>query len=133
MATRCKICSKAIYPMDPQINLDGSKFHKTCAKCGECGCQITLSNFTKNESNDQTMLLCKIHYFKRFHEGGSYVGGDKYRAKSQRDIQSALKLDNLSDNLADADVAAQQQEQSAVDNSSTDDKIVEEIIPSKVE
>ena len=119
--------------MDPQINLDGSKFHKTCAKCGECGCQITLSNFTKNESNDQTMLLCKIHYFKRFHEGGSYVGGDKYRAKSQRDIQSALKLDNLSDNLADADVAAQQQEQSAVDNSSTDDKIVEEIIPSKVE
>lgn len=130
MATKCKICSKAIYPMDPQINLDGSKFHKTCAKCGECGCQITLSNFTKNESNDQTMLLCKIHYFKRFHEGGSYVGGDKYRTKSQRDIQSALKLDNLAQD--GADVAAQQ-EQSAVDNSSTDDKIVEETISSNVE
>ena len=130
MATSCKICSKAIYPMDPQINLDGSKFHKTCAKCGECGCQITLSNFTKNESNDQTMLLCKIHYFKRFHEGGSYVGGDKYRTKSQRDIQSALKLDNHA--LDDTDVAAQQ-EQSAVDNSSADDKIVEDIVPSNVE
>ena len=130
MATSCKICSKAIYPMDPQINLDGSKFHKTCAKCGECGCQITLSNFTKNESNDQTMLLCKIHYFKRFHEGGSYVGGDKYRTKSQRDIQSALKLDNLA--LDDTDVAAQQ-EQSAVDNSSTDDKIVKDTVPSNVE
>lgn len=130
MATRCKICSKTIYPMDPQINLDGSKFHKTCAKCGECGCQITLSNFTKNESNDQTMLLCKIHYFKRFHEGGSYVGGDKYRTKSQRDIQSALKLDNLA--LDDADVA-DQQEQSAVDNSSTDDKIVEDTVPSNEE
>jgi hypothetical protein len=116
--------------MDPQINLDGSKFHKTCAKCGECGCQITLSNFTKNESNDQTMLLCKIHYFKRFHEGGSYVGGDKYRTKSQRDIQSALKLDNLA--LDDTDVAAQQ-EQSAVDNSSTDDKIVKDTVPSNVE
>lgn len=125
MATSCKICSKAIYPMDPQINLDGSKFHKTCAKCGECGCQITLSNFTKNESNDQTMLLCKIHYFKRFHEGGSYVGGDKYRTKSQRDIQSALKLtDNLA--LDDTDVAAQQ-EQSAVDNSSADDKIASNV------
>ena len=111
--------------MDPQINLDGSKFHKTCAKCGECGCQITLSNFTKNESNDQTMLLCKIHYFKRFHEGGSYVGGDKYRTKSQRDIQSALKLtDNLA--LDDTDVAAQQ-EQSAVDNSSADDKIASNV------
>ena len=130
MATSCKICSKAIYPMDPQINLDGSKFHKTCAKCGECGCQITLSNFTKNESNDQTMLLCKIHYFKRFHEGGSYVGGDKYRTKSQRDIQSALKLDNLA--LDDTDVSAQQ-EQSAVDNSSTDDKIVKDTVPSNVE
>jgi len=130
MATSCKICSKAIYPMDPQINLDGSKFHKTCAKCGECGCQITLSNFTKNESNDQTMLLCKIHYFKRFHEGGSYVGGDKYRTKSQRDIQSALKLDNLAPD--DTNVAAQQ-EQSAVDNSSTDDKIVKDTVPSNVE
>ena len=130
MATSCKICSNAIYPMDPQINLDGSKFHKTCAKCGECGCQITLSNFTKNESNDQTMLLCKIHYFKRFHEGGSYVGGDKYRTKSQRDIQSALKLDNLAPD--DTDVAAQQ-EQSAVDNSSTDDKIVKDTVPSNVE
>jgi len=134
MATSCKICLKAIYPMDPQINLDGSKFHKTCAKCGECGCQITLSNFTKNESNDQTMLLCKIHYFKRFHEGGSYVGGDKYRTKSQRDIQSALKLDNSSGNQTqDTDAEAADQQSIMDNNSSTDDKIVEETIPSDVE
>jgi hypothetical protein len=56
--------------MDPQINLDGSYFHKACAKCTDCGCQITLANFTKNESPEETVLLCKTHYFKRFHEGG---------------------------------------------------------------
>jgi len=78
---------KSVYPMDPQINLDGTKLHKACAKCGDCGCQITISNFTKNESEDQTVLLCKIHYFKRFHEGGSYLGGDKFRVKSTRDLK----------------------------------------------
>jgi hypothetical protein len=87
MSVKCKVCSKSIYPNDPQINLDGTKFHKPCAKCGDCGCQITISNFTKNESPDQTVLLCKIHYFKRFHEGGSYLGGDKFRVKSARDMK----------------------------------------------
>ena len=72
MANKCKTCGKSVYPMDPQINLDGSLFHKPCAKCADCGCQITISNFTKNESSDQTVLLCKTHYFKRFHEGGQF-------------------------------------------------------------
>lgn len=87
MAAKCKVCLKSVYPMDPQINLDGTKLHKACAKCGDCGCQITISNFTKNESNDQTVLLCKIHYFKRFHEGGSYLGGEKFRIMSTRDMK----------------------------------------------
>jgi cysteine and glycine-rich protein len=60
--------------------LDGSIFHKTCAKCEECKCQITLSNFTKTG----TTLLCKTHYFKKFHEEGTYVGGEKYAQKSGR-------------------------------------------------
>lgn len=71
--------------MDPQINLDGSIFHKPCAKCQDCNCQITISNFCKNESGDQTILLCKTHYFKRFHEGGSYLGGDKFAKTATRD------------------------------------------------
>jgi hypothetical protein len=89
MSAKCRICTKAIYPMDPQINLDGTKFHKPCAKCADCGCQITVSNFTKNESSDQTVLLCKTHYFKRFHEGGSYLGGDKFKVKADRDVKSS--------------------------------------------
>ena len=67
---KCKICDKSVYPMDPQINLDGEIFHNTCAKCQDCKCQITLSNFVKNTSPDTTLLLCKIHYMKRFKEGG---------------------------------------------------------------
>ena len=45
------------------------------------GCQISLSNFTKCD----TVLYCKTHYFKRFHEEGSYLGGDKFENKNPRD------------------------------------------------
>ena len=31
------------------------------------------------------MLYCKTHYFKKFHEEGSYLGGDKYENKNPRD------------------------------------------------
>jgi hypothetical protein len=92
MAAKCSICTKPVYPMDPQINLDGKKFHKPCAKCLDCGCQITTSNFTKNEADDQTTLLCKIHYFKRFNETGSYGGGEKFRVKSMRDMKPVNPL-----------------------------------------
>lgn len=88
MSNKCKICKKSVYPMDPQINLDGSIFHKTCAKCADCSCQITLSNFTKNENDGVVTLLCKTHYFKRFHEQGSYLGGDKFQVKNPRDEKS---------------------------------------------
>ena len=69
------------YPADPQITLDGAKFHKSCAKCFDCGCQISLANFTKCEDT----LLCKTHYFKQFHENNSYVGGDKFSKKGSAD------------------------------------------------
>ena len=54
--------------MDPQIDLDGSKFHRHCAKCKDCNCQINLLNFNKSETPDLTFLLCKTHYFQRFNE-----------------------------------------------------------------
>jgi hypothetical protein len=85
MAQKCRVCTKAVYPMDPQLNLDGKLFHKPCAKCADCQCQITVSNFAKGESGDQITLLCKTHYFKRFHEGGAYLGGDKYAKQAPRD------------------------------------------------
>lgn len=83
MSKKCKVCVKSVYPNDPQINLDGCLVHTPCAKCEDCRCQITLSNFCKNESGETFVLLCKTHYFKRFHEGGSYLGGDKFQVKSK--------------------------------------------------
>lgn len=44
-----------------------------------------MSNFAKGETGDQITLLCKTHYFKRFHEGGAYLGGEKYEKMSARD------------------------------------------------
>lgn len=75
---KCAVCDKTVYPNDPQISLDGVSYHKECAKCSDCKCQITLANFCKFE----TTLFCKTHYFKRFKEEGSYLGGDKYTQKS---------------------------------------------------
>lgn len=72
--------------MDPQINLDGLKLHKQCAKCKDCNCQITLSNFAKHETDDDLTLLCKTHYFKRFHEQGAYLGSEKFQKKQEREI-----------------------------------------------
>jgi hypothetical protein len=85
MSKKCRVCNKSVYPNDPQINLDGTILHKPCAKCEDCQCQITLANFCKNETEGTFVLLCKTHYFKRFHEGGSYLGGEKFQVKNPRD------------------------------------------------
>jgi hypothetical protein len=75
---KCAVCDSAVYPNDPQITLDGIAYHKSCAKCSDCSCQITLGNFCKFG----TTLFCKTHYFKRFSEEGTYLGGEKYAQKS---------------------------------------------------
>jgi hypothetical protein len=33
MSAKCPKCGKSVYPNDPKINLDGSIYHKECAKC----------------------------------------------------------------------------------------------------
>ena len=86
----CKVCTKSVYPMDPQVNLDGTIFHKACAKCQDCNCQISLSNFTKNETKDTFTLLCKTHYFKRFRENGSYPGAEQFQKNVNRNETAAI-------------------------------------------
>lgn len=75
------------------MNLDGCLFHKPCAKCIDCNCQITLNNFVKNDPGEsgEYILLCKTHHLKRFHEQGSYIGAEKYRIKAERDIHALTK------------------------------------------
>jgi hypothetical protein len=40
---KCVKCQKSLYPNDRQLRLDGAKYHQACAKCIDCGVQITLS------------------------------------------------------------------------------------------
>ena len=95
-SNKCPICEKGVYPMDKQISLDGLKYHTPCAKCMDCQCQITLKNFCKTPDNK---LLCKTHYFRRFHEENSYIGGDKFERKSSRDTKSlSPSTSSISDN-----------------------------------
>jgi hypothetical protein len=97
MSKKCPICTKTVYPMDAQINLDGSIFHLPCAKCQDCKCQITLNNFAKHEfDNKEVLLLCKTHLMKRFHEEGSYIGAEKYKVKAERDVHAAEKASHSS-------------------------------------
>ena len=67
----CKICSKSVYPLDPQINLDGSLFHRKCAKCEDCSTQITTSNFRKYENSEGVTLVCEVHYNTRVVDRGT--------------------------------------------------------------
>jgi len=83
-SNRCAPCGKPVYFNDAQITLDGSKYHKECAKCQDCRCQITLRNFTKCDD----VLLCKTHYFKRFHEENSYMGGDKFTKSASATVKA---------------------------------------------
>ena len=54
--------------MDPQINLDGKTYHNHCAKCADCNCQITISNFRIRDDTRDAALLCKVHYLSRINE-----------------------------------------------------------------
>jgi hypothetical protein len=85
----CAVCNKSVYPNDPQFTIDGVTYHNQCGKCADCNCQITLANFTKSG----TTLLCKTHYFKRFSEEGSYLGGDKFAQKTSKNAASSANND----------------------------------------
>lgn len=95
--SKCSICREAVYPADPQINLDGRIFHNQCAKCADCKCQINPSNFSKSEVGGTVTLFCTTHYLKRFGEaGGSYLDGSKFAKKSERDALSESVLEKAS-------------------------------------
>jgi hypothetical protein len=113
---KCGPCGKAVYSADPQITLDGAKYHKACAKCQDCSCQITLGNFTKTDN----VLLCKTHYFKRFHEEGSYMGGDKFIKSSKSTdstdslVQRGGGVQEQADNVATASSSPEADDESNV-------------------
>jgi hypothetical protein len=83
MSKKCVKCDKAVYPGDPQINLDGNLLHKKCAKCADCNGTITVGNFNMSkDSEGKVFLLCLTHYKARFAKTGIYQGADKFQKKS---------------------------------------------------
>jgi len=131
-ADKCPCCQKTIYAMDKHINLDGTKYHMECAKCVDCKCQITLKNFTRTP--DLSILVCKTHYFRRFHEENSYVGGEKFQKTSPRDAKASTKdkLGASSDtlptsnenNLENKEVQNTKKIGTPQDSSSTEEKLL---------
>jgi hypothetical protein len=75
---KCATCERSVYANDPQVVLDGLSYHRACAKCMECKCQITIQNFTKSG----TTLYCKTHYIKKFKEEGTILGSEKFTHQS---------------------------------------------------
>ena len=71
--TSCAVCGKPLYPMDSQMKLDKVSIHSSCARCHECKCTVSLSNYAKSERNGAFVLLCQTHYMRQTYETkGSY-------------------------------------------------------------
>jgi cysteine/glycine-rich protein len=48
--------------MDDQMVAEGGVYHRSCLKCTECHCQLTLLNFASIKGT----LYCKPHFIELF-------------------------------------------------------------------
>ena len=55
----CSKCSKAVYAADPKIETNHLFFHKSCFKCFEPGCVLTLN--LNNFEIENGLLYCFKH------------------------------------------------------------------------
>jgi len=68
MTSTCAGCHSTVYPLERTV-LGDHTFHKGCAKCAECGSNLTISSFASAGER----LLCKVHYMELFKTaGGKY-------------------------------------------------------------
>ena len=109
---KCPVCNTSVYPADPQVNLDRTLYHKSCAKCADCSCQITLSNFTKSGDT----LFCKTHYFERFSKTNTYIGGESFKHKGSAELSRG---ESLSSNVGRDTTVTRETSASSVSSIST--------------
>ena len=77
---KCGVCMKTIYANVTKLVIDAMKFHRACAKCSTCQCQLTLGNFATADD----LLLCKTHLLESFaRAGGKYAGDTRFQKSSQ--------------------------------------------------
>ncbi|KAI9250203.1 hypothetical protein BDA99DRAFT_523129 [Phascolomyces articulosus] len=56
MSNDCTICLKKVYVTE-KIEANGRRYHKTCFKCSEKGCRLTIANFISHDGH----LFCQKH------------------------------------------------------------------------
>ena len=58
---KCWVCSKSIYPADPQYMFNG-KVHRGCAKCSDCGTSLNPANmFSCKDDKGNPTIVCATH------------------------------------------------------------------------
>nr|GMD08771.1 LIM domain-containing protein WLIM1-like [Ipomoea batatas] len=60
--------TKTDKPIDSEVAVNGTAYHKACFKCSHGGCTISPSNFIAYEGK----LYCKHHHIQLFREKGNY-------------------------------------------------------------
>lgn len=86
---KCGLCNGTVYPHEPNLALDGRKFHSKCAKCADCGKYLSLTDFGKASDfiDGDMSVFCKRHYEERFLRSDS-----KYKGKWER---SQIKANDI--------------------------------------
>lgn len=102
----CMRCDKEMLPQDEHIVLEGAPYHAHCAKCEECGCQITLINFTFNRVNNE--FLCKTHYIRKFLADGGQYGAYKPRHAFEELLRNKIEKQRAAEAAHRAAVAAEE-------------------------
>ena len=103
MTKKCPICKKSVYPNDAKLVIADGTYHKSCAKCKVCNCQLTIRNFSTSGDD----LMCKTHFMEAFaRSGGSYGGDDKFKHSSTRAEQTKKVAPVASTSTAPAPTAA---------------------------
>lgn len=86
---KCGLCKATVYPHEPNLALDGRKFHSKCAKCADCGKNLSLTDFGKASDfiDGDMSVFCKRHYEERFLRSDS-----KYKGKWERSQIHAVNI-----------------------------------------
>ena len=73
MSMKCGKCNTSVYPVDPQICLNDTTYHKSCAKCEDCKCQVMPNTCIDNLDNQgahrlhyQILQKVEIHFYVKF-------------------------------------------------------------------
>uniref|UniRef100_A0A7S1XNE4 LIM zinc-binding domain-containing protein n=1 Tax=Phaeomonas parva TaxID=124430 RepID=A0A7S1XNE4_9STRA len=72
---RCWKCNKRLYAADSKVSIEGKLICSADFRCEDCRCKLSLQSYTVAGG---TTLLCKTHYFERFHTTNSYGGDDRF-------------------------------------------------------